>query len=406
MLGHLHIKNLAVLSEASVEFAPGWNVLTGETGAGKSIVVDSLALLTGARASADLIRTDAETLTVTGTFEGADDTVNAALEEAGLDGRRRRAGGAPRDQPLRPQPRLRQRSARDPPLAGGHHARVCCASTASVRSSGWRSPSSSARGWTARAASRRSSSRRAWRASTPSTAGWPNDSRASTAASRCGERGSSWSRSRSPRSSGRPSVEGEDDELRRERDSLRNHEAIARALGGLVSTVLDDEGSATERLAAAASGLESIVEWQSDAADLDRGARGDPDPRRGARPHRARPGRADRRRSRAARQGRGPTGDRRASVPQVRTEQRRRAGSARVVARGARRPRPRRRGARRARSQGHRRARAVPRSRDRALGAPASVGEDAGDAGPPRARRSRAAQGAARDRARTAPARG
>ena len=86
MLGHLHIKNLAVLSEASVEFSPGWNVLTGETGAGKSIVVDSLALLTGARASADLIRTDAETLTVTGTFEGADDTVIAALEEAGLDG--------------------------------------------------------------------------------------------------------------------------------------------------------------------------------------------------------------------------------------------------------------------------------------------------------------------------------
>ena len=86
MLGHLHIKNLAVLSEASVEFSPGWNVLTGETGAGKSIVVDSLALLTGARASADLIRTDAETLTVTGTFEGADDTVIAALEEAGLEG--------------------------------------------------------------------------------------------------------------------------------------------------------------------------------------------------------------------------------------------------------------------------------------------------------------------------------
>ena len=62
MLGHLHIKNLAVLSEASVEFESGWNVLTGETGAGKSIVVDSLALLTGARASADLIRTDADTL--------------------------------------------------------------------------------------------------------------------------------------------------------------------------------------------------------------------------------------------------------------------------------------------------------------------------------------------------------
>src|SRR5262245_8595469 len=85
MLGHLHTKSLAVLSEATVAFEPGWNVVTGETGAGKSIVVDSLALLTGARASADMIRTDAETLTVTGTFEGIGSSVNAALEEAGLE---------------------------------------------------------------------------------------------------------------------------------------------------------------------------------------------------------------------------------------------------------------------------------------------------------------------------------
>jgi DNA repair protein RecN (Recombination protein N) len=55
VLRELQVKNLAVLAEARVAFGPGLNVLSGETGAGKSIVVDSLALLAGARASADLI---------------------------------------------------------------------------------------------------------------------------------------------------------------------------------------------------------------------------------------------------------------------------------------------------------------------------------------------------------------
>src|SRR4029079_10176274 len=64
VLLRLHVKNLAVLAGAEVEFGPGLNVLTGETGAGKSIVVDSLALLAGARAASDLIREGADTLTV------------------------------------------------------------------------------------------------------------------------------------------------------------------------------------------------------------------------------------------------------------------------------------------------------------------------------------------------------
>ena len=53
-LRELHVRNLAVLAEASVELGGGLNVLTGETGAGKSIVVDSLALLAGARADQEL----------------------------------------------------------------------------------------------------------------------------------------------------------------------------------------------------------------------------------------------------------------------------------------------------------------------------------------------------------------
>ena len=51
MLRELHVRNLAVLAGASVRFTEGLNALTGETGAGKSIVVDSLSLLAGERAS-------------------------------------------------------------------------------------------------------------------------------------------------------------------------------------------------------------------------------------------------------------------------------------------------------------------------------------------------------------------
>ncbi len=84
MLRDLHIHNLAVLEEASIEFGDGFNVLSGETGAGKSIVVDSLALLSGARASSDLIRTGAESLTVTGFFD-ADAAARRLLGEVGLE---------------------------------------------------------------------------------------------------------------------------------------------------------------------------------------------------------------------------------------------------------------------------------------------------------------------------------
>ena len=83
MLHHLHIRNLAVLSDASVDFGTGLNVVTGETGAGKSIVVDSLSLLAGARAQIDLIRTGADVLRVTGVFScGQGATAEQLLESA------------------------------------------------------------------------------------------------------------------------------------------------------------------------------------------------------------------------------------------------------------------------------------------------------------------------------------
>ncbi len=85
MLRELHIRNLAVLAEASVTFGPGLNILSGETGAGKSIVVDSLSLLAGARASTEMIRSGAEALTVSGVFEPAGSLWLRVLEEAGLE---------------------------------------------------------------------------------------------------------------------------------------------------------------------------------------------------------------------------------------------------------------------------------------------------------------------------------
>jgi len=84
VLRDLHVRNLAVIVEAEVRLGRGLNVLTGETGAGKSIVVDSLALLSGARASSDLIRTGADTLRVTGIFEPGGDVWRAVLSAAGL----------------------------------------------------------------------------------------------------------------------------------------------------------------------------------------------------------------------------------------------------------------------------------------------------------------------------------
>ena len=84
MLRDLHIRNLAVLEEATIALASGFNVLSGETGAGKSIVVDSLALLSGVRASSDQIRTGAKALTVTGVFEPMVDGWRQVLEEAGV----------------------------------------------------------------------------------------------------------------------------------------------------------------------------------------------------------------------------------------------------------------------------------------------------------------------------------
>ena len=88
MLIELRLENYAVIDNLAVEFAPGLNLLTGETGAGKSILIDALALLLGDKASADVIRAGADKATISAVFEvegGAEKTVARILENNGID---------------------------------------------------------------------------------------------------------------------------------------------------------------------------------------------------------------------------------------------------------------------------------------------------------------------------------
>ena len=83
MLNELHIENIAVIEKADISFAPGLNVLTGETGAGKSIIIDSIGAVLGERVSRDLVRRGAEKGTVTAVFDA--DCAAAWLEENEID---------------------------------------------------------------------------------------------------------------------------------------------------------------------------------------------------------------------------------------------------------------------------------------------------------------------------------
>ncbi len=89
MLAELRLENYAVIDNVAVQFASGLNLLTGETGAGKSILIDALALLLGDKASTDVIRTGSERAVISAVFEiegGAEKTVASILETNGIDG--------------------------------------------------------------------------------------------------------------------------------------------------------------------------------------------------------------------------------------------------------------------------------------------------------------------------------
>jgi len=88
VLAELRLENYAVIDNVAIEFAPGLNLLTGETGAGKSILIDAFGLLLGEKASADVIRTGAERAVVVGVFESeglAAQSIETILENNGLD---------------------------------------------------------------------------------------------------------------------------------------------------------------------------------------------------------------------------------------------------------------------------------------------------------------------------------
>ena len=84
MLKFLHIENIAVIEQSDIEFKNGFNVLTGETGAGKSIVIDAINAVLGERTSKDLIRNGCENALVSAVFGELDDTVSEKLKEYGI----------------------------------------------------------------------------------------------------------------------------------------------------------------------------------------------------------------------------------------------------------------------------------------------------------------------------------
>lgn len=84
MLNHLSIENIAVIEKAEIDFSEGLNVLTGETGAGKSIVVDSINAVLGERTSKELVRHGADSAFVSAVFEGICDEVKIKLKELEL----------------------------------------------------------------------------------------------------------------------------------------------------------------------------------------------------------------------------------------------------------------------------------------------------------------------------------
>ena len=267
MLRELHVKNLAVLASAAVELGPGFNVLSGETGAGKSIIVDSLALLAGVRATAELIRTGADTLTVSGVFADPGPAARDLLAAAGLEPpgegeeilvrREISRGGRNRvfvnDQPatlrlladlapllLRIHGQRDELGLIDPGLqrvwldaAGGAEAAALLAETAR-----------------AFAEHRRLAERLAHL----------------SGSERARQERLELLRHAAAEIDAARLAAGEEAALRGEREALRHAEAIGRAVGDAYSLLAEDEGAALERVARSRALLAEIAAWVPEAA--------------------------------------------------------------------------------------------------------------------------------------------
>jgi len=265
VLRELHVKNIAVVAEAAVELTPGLNALTGETGAGKSIVVDSLALLAGARASAELVRSGAETLTVTGVFEPALSRWRAILDEAGLEAEgtellvRREISRSGRnrvfvnDQPTT----VRLLSDLAPELLQIHGQREELGLVAPDLQRQWLDESGGAGAESLLARVREACER--YQRLEGRLARLTGDARSRR------ER-LDLLRFEAREIDAATLVAGEEAELRSERDVLRNLDAIHQGLTGAYGLLFDDEGAAAERAARAHARLTAIEAWEPGAA--------------------------------------------------------------------------------------------------------------------------------------------
>lgn len=273
MLRELHVRNLAVLATAAVELGPGFNVLSGETGAGKSIVVDSLALLAGVRASTDLIRTGAESLTVSGVFADLGpgwQRVRRVLEEAGLEAP---ADGEPEEVLIRrevsrsgrsrvfvnDQPTtLRLLADLAPHLLRIHGQRDELGLVDPGLQRVWldRAGGAEAAGLLAAVAAAHGEVERLG-ARLERLAGDDRQRRERLELLRYQAEEIDAARLQP----------GEEATLKSERDVLRHAEAIAQAVGTAATLLSEEEGSAVERLARGRSLLEAVEEWEPGACE-------------------------------------------------------------------------------------------------------------------------------------------
>ncbi len=263
MLRDLHIRNLAVLAEAAVEFDGGLNALTGETGAGKSIVVDSLALLAGARAQTDLIRSGTDGLTVTGVFEGTSEEAGTILATAGIGNedtivvrREIQRSGRNRifvnDHPVT----LKLLSELAPFLLRIHGQRDELGLTQPELQRTWLDRQGGEEADRLRSETREAFER--WKSSRQRLQAVRGDrklrdERIDLLSYQIGEIDQA------------AVVVGEEDELRAERNRLRHAEQISEAMNSFLQSIFDDDGSATERVAGAADRLSEIAHWIPEA---------------------------------------------------------------------------------------------------------------------------------------------
>ena len=265
MLRELHIRNLAVLAEASVDFGPGLNILSGETGAGKSIVVDSLSLLAGSRASAEMIRSGAEALTVSGMFEPVGSEWRRVLDEAGLEAegpevliRREIARNGRNRVFVNDQPTtLRLLSDLAPFLLRIHGQRDELGLIEPELQRGLvdRSGGPEGEALLARvAAAFEQHARFAERLERLTGDDRARRERLDLLRFQAGEIDAAKLRA------------GEEVEMRAEREVLRHAEAIVRALGTCFSLLSEEEGSALERIGKSRDLLADVEEWEPQAA--------------------------------------------------------------------------------------------------------------------------------------------